>query len=185
MQSWFHLLLLFFSPCFFFILFDPKPMRKQHLDLWTSHLLFQWKRLQGQGRDSEGSNNTKKKDWRLQRRLPQAHRFDRPCLRGEIWPWFFLSETLRERLNVGIKYPTVSAPVEHQKVTEEWNGRRCFRLFLCPFTNLFCKFGSTTKLDSWWQVLNCSVKEVVRLWGLPSRFGFFLPVQWENLSEYK
>lgn len=32
------------------------------------------------------------------------------------------SETLRERLYVGIKYPTVFAPVVHQGVaaTEEW-----------------------------------------------------------------
>lgn len=70
-------------------------------------------------------------------------------------------------------------------VAEQWNGRRRFRLFLCLFTNLFCKFGPITKLESWWQVLNCSVKEV-GLWGLHSCFGhFFSCPMGETSSEYK
>lgn len=114
MHSWFHLFLLFFSPCFFFILFDPKPIRKQCLDLWTSHMLFQWKRLQGEVRDSKGSNNKNEKRLKATKKLASG---------PQVWPSLSqmrnlvltaLSETPRERLHMGIKCPTVLAPVEHQ-----------------------------------------------------------------------
>lgn len=184
MHSWFHLLLLFFSPCFFFILFDPKPMRKQHLDLWTSHMLFQWKRLQGEGRDSEGSNNQKKKKgWRLQKNLPQVHRSDHPYLRWEIWSWLFQVKHSGKGCTWELNIPQCLLLWCTRESLQQRNGRRFFRLFLCLFTNLFRKFDSTTKLDSWWQVLNCSVKEV-GLWGLQnSCFGVFFPVQWEKLHQ--
>jgi len=114
MHSWFHLLLLFFSLCFFFILFDPRPMRKQHLDLWTSHMLLQWKRLQGEWRDSKGSSNKNVKRLKATNKLASG---------PQLWPslsqmrnlvLIVLSEILRQGLHMGIKCPTVLAPVVHQ-----------------------------------------------------------------------
>lgn len=117
MHSWFHLFLLFFSPCFFFILFDPKPMRKQHLDLWTSHMLFQWKRLQGEGRDSKGSNNKTEKRLKATNKLASGPQVRPSLSQMRNLVLIVLSETPGERLHMGIKYPAALAPAVHQRVT--------------------------------------------------------------------
>lgn len=110
MHLWFHLFLLFFSACFFFILFDPEPMRNQHLDLWTSHILFQGKGLQGEGNDSKGSNSKNEKRMKATNKFasgPQAW-LSLSQMRNLVS--IVLSGTPKDKLHMGIKCPKVLAP---------------------------------------------------------------------------